>query len=249
MDLPVRTETQLASTIAKLHKSGAYSDFKIVCGQNTYNVHKAIICPQSAFFKAACRPDTFQEGRTGIIVIPATAGRDAAYHEKPVKVDDFDWDLDVETTTAVKLMIHYFYHHKYLEGDGEFNQPKYDSNPSSRTLGQGILAEHSRMYAMGEKYGIPGLKALAVEKFWRVIRKTNSGLTAAVMITYKGLPESDKRLRDKVVEALDAYRHDFAEMSDVQDVISEIPTLARCLYLKSLAHEKDLKLKLALAKA
>ncbi|CAD0030366.1 unnamed protein product [Aureobasidium pullulans] len=114
------SKDQLVATIAKLYESGAYSDLKIVCGQDTYNVHKAIICPQSTFFKAACRQDTFQEGQSGIIVIPATAGRNAAFCQKPIIVENFDWDLDVETTTAVKLMIHYFYHHDFFEIEGLF---------------------------------------------------------------------------------------------------------------------------------
>jgi hypothetical protein len=93
--------------------SGAYSDFKIICGSDTYNVHKAIICPQSGFFRAACRPDTFQEGRSGIVTLPFNSGRDMDALKAPIKADEFDWDLDVEDTSAVKLMIHYFYHHDY----------------------------------------------------------------------------------------------------------------------------------------
>ncbi|CAD0107966.1 unnamed protein product [Aureobasidium uvarum] len=83
-------------TIANLSESGAYSDFKIVCGVDTYNVHRAIICPQSDFFRAACRPDTFQEGHTGVLTLPANAGRDTDAMKIPLTPDEVDWDLDVE---------------------------------------------------------------------------------------------------------------------------------------------------------
>jgi hypothetical protein len=87
---------------------------KIVCGSDTYNVHKATICPQSEFFRAACRPDAFQEGQTGVITLPSNPGRNMDDLKVALKVDEFDWDLDVEDTLTVKHMIHYFYHHDYM---------------------------------------------------------------------------------------------------------------------------------------
>ncbi|TIA39674.1 hypothetical protein D6C78_03087 [Aureobasidium pullulans] len=225
-------EKQLASTIASLHDSGAYSDLKIVCGQDTYNVHKAIICPQSEFFRAACRQDTFQEGKTGIIVIPATAGRDAAFFDKPINVEEFDWDLDVETNTAVKLMIHYFYHHDFIKKEGLSEHEA--QSLSTENLTQGTLAEHARMYAMGEKYGVPGLKALAVAKFLAAIRGTNAGLTAAIMIAYSATPESDQVLRTVIIEILYHLCKVFEDVDEIQQVISRLPDLLYGLYRKML---------------
>jgi hypothetical protein len=37
--------------------TGKHSDFVIVCGDDTYNVHKSIICSQCSFFDAASRFD------------------------------------------------------------------------------------------------------------------------------------------------------------------------------------------------
>ncbi|THX74641.1 hypothetical protein D6D04_07842 [Aureobasidium pullulans] len=229
------SKDQLVATIAKLHESGAYSDLKIVCGSETYNVHKAIICPQSTFFKAACRPNAFQEGRTGVIEIPATAGRNVAFCQKPIIVENFDWDLDVETTTAVKLMIHYFYHHDFFEIEGVFEHDA--QSCSTENLTQGTLAEHARMYPMGEKYGVPGLKALAVAKFLAVIPRTNAGLTAAIMIAYSTTPESDQGLRNAMIESLYCYRKAFVEVDEIQTVISKLPDLSYGLYRKMLKEE------------
>ncbi|THY06133.1 hypothetical protein D6D02_02574 [Aureobasidium pullulans] len=228
------SKDQLVATIAKLHESGAYSDLKIVCGSETYNVHKAIICPQSTFFKIACRPNAFQEGRTGVIEIPVSSGRDAAFYKNPIAIEEFDWDLDVETATSVKLMIHYLYHHDYLE--------QADSVPrvfwsTTEHLGQGILAQHSRMYAMGEKYGVPGLKALAATRYKEMSWKTDLGLTAAIMIAFKGTHDQDTRLRSTVLSQLDALREIFKGYPDVQKMISETPEIAHELYRKVLERE------------
>lgn len=156
-----------------------YSDLTIVCGSDTYNVHKAIICPQSSFFRVACQPGRFQEGTTNVINITASSGRNKPVGQvKPVEaiepvepakptepteptesdvVPEFDWDLDVETTTSVKLMIHYFYPHDYLERE--------TTQTDGVTVHEVLLDEHARMYAMGEKYGILGLKTVALTKF------------------------------------------------------------------------------------
>lgn len=46
--------------LATMHHTKAYSDLVIKCGTRTFDVHKAIVCPQSAWFEAACKPDAFK---------------------------------------------------------------------------------------------------------------------------------------------------------------------------------------------
>ncbi|KAH0278762.1 hypothetical protein KCU91_g2232, partial [Aureobasidium melanogenum] len=227
-------EKQLASMLDKLHANGAYSDLKIVCGSDTYLVHKAIVCPQSDFFRAACCPDTFAEGKTGVINIPASSGRADAFYDQPFNVEDFDWDLDVETTDSVKLMMHYFYHHDYLEGEMAESDGVVLHSDKCR---KGILAEHSRMYAMGEKYGVPGLKALAIANFQKSLTALNhAGLAAGIIIAHKSTPEADKTLRRRISFLLDLYARDYMENQEIQQIISSIPGLAYALYRECLKH-------------
>ncbi|KAI9695903.1 MAG: hypothetical protein M1836_006020 [Candelina mexicana] len=40
--------------LLSIFKSGEYSDFTIICGSDTYKVHRAVICPRSTFFASAC---------------------------------------------------------------------------------------------------------------------------------------------------------------------------------------------------
>lgn len=39
---------------ARLYTSGNYSDLVVTCRGKSYRVHRAIICPRSSFFEAAC---------------------------------------------------------------------------------------------------------------------------------------------------------------------------------------------------
>lgn len=40
-------------THSRLFDTGEYSDLTITCGQDTYKVHKAIVCKRCDFFKRA----------------------------------------------------------------------------------------------------------------------------------------------------------------------------------------------------
>ncbi|KAH7200937.1 hypothetical protein BKA60DRAFT_500127 [Fusarium oxysporum] len=77
-----------SKALVDLLKTGDYSDLVISCGKDQYRVHKAIICPRSHFFKAAC-DGKFKEAQTGTI------------------------DLPDEDPVAVRMMIEYLYHDTY----------------------------------------------------------------------------------------------------------------------------------------
>ncbi|KAK8205162.1 hypothetical protein IWZ01DRAFT_485955 [Phyllosticta capitalensis] len=52
-------------------ETGEYSDLEIHCKEDRYNVHKAIVCPQSEVFHRALRPDSgfkrAKESQSGVI--------------------------------------------------------------------------------------------------------------------------------------------------------------------------------------
>ncbi|KAI4746933.1 hypothetical protein E4T50_02702 [Aureobasidium sp. EXF-12298] len=240
----------LANRLHLLHESGAYSDLTIVCGSHTYNVHKAIICPQSSFFRAACQPGRFQEGTTNVINITASSGRNKPVEQvKPVEptepiqptesteptesdvMPEFDWDLDVETTASVKLMIHYFYHHDYLE--------KETAQTDGVTVHEALLDEHARMYAMGEKYGVLGLKSVALIKFCgehnRLI--TEERAVTATVIAFNAVPSSDKTFRRAVLRFLYHGRHFFRDNVAIQKMILSMPEVSYGLYRLSIDYE------------
>jgi hypothetical protein len=80
-----------------LFKSEEFSDFTIKCGPYEFKVHKAVICAQSEYFKAACRSNSFKEGDAKLITLDTS---------------DED-DPSCDDPEAVKRMIHFFYHLDY----------------------------------------------------------------------------------------------------------------------------------------
>ncbi|KAH0142151.1 hypothetical protein KCU67_g14171, partial [Aureobasidium melanogenum] len=98
-----------------------------------------------------------------------------------------------------------------------------------------MLAEHSRMYAMGEKYGVPGLKTLAIAKVQEaLVRIHHAGLAAATIIAYKSTPEADKAMRKQISLILDVYGPQYVEVTEIQQIILTVPGLAYALYREAL---------------
>ena len=48
------SESRGANIITSLFDSGNFADFVIKCKSKTWNVHRAVLCPQSKFFQGAC---------------------------------------------------------------------------------------------------------------------------------------------------------------------------------------------------
>ncbi|KAI6386647.1 hypothetical protein MCOR23_011341 [Pyricularia oryzae] len=77
-------EQALRDSLKSLRISGDYSDMTVVCGHDTYHVHKAIMCPRSKYFEISFKAD-MQENRTSCV------------------------DLSDHNPDAVKLVIDFFY--------------------------------------------------------------------------------------------------------------------------------------------
>ncbi|KAF5620788.1 kelch 4 [Fusarium sp. NRRL 52700] len=232
-----------------LLKIGDYSVLVIICGQARHKVHKAIICPQSAFFKAAC-DSIFKEAQTGEIELP---------DDDPV---------------PVRMMIEYLYDQTYaIPYDAKLvseyqRSPTVRSKPSTAPLDRArhtlsgdspatqsllhplqttdapippleavalylidpyvIISVHYRVYELGEKYGIAGLKALAVHNFETEVEGLFGGncvrnlgdLIHVMREVYACTAEGDRPLRDAVVRILKSKPILF-EREDVKKFLKE----------------------------
>ncbi|VUC32711.1 unnamed protein product [Clonostachys rosea] len=196
-DEPVK---ELTSSLQRLFKNESYSDLTILCGGSQYKVHRALICPRSSFFEAACR-NNFKEAKTGEISLP---------DDDPV---------------AVKMMIRYFYHLDYSPPGiktashqtpvqlSQASRPQASATPTHLVL-------HAQVYALGEKYGIPGLKALAATKFKNEVDQHwhSQDFLLALKEVYSSTVDHDRSLRDIVVQAVSAHLQ-LLETKDFQDAI------------------------------
>ena len=80
--------SQVLDSLKSSLTSGAYSDFKITCGSDTYKVHKVIVCTRAGFFARAVSFGG-QETESGIL------------------------DLPEDQPEIVKLLIQYLYEGEY----------------------------------------------------------------------------------------------------------------------------------------
>lgn len=105
--------------------------------------------------------------------------------------------------------------------------------PLGECLSRGPLARHARMYAMGEKYGVPGLKALALVKFSPAKTMAWCGLCTALVVAYASTPDTDQDMRNKFVELFNKFPK-VAALNTVEKTLQEIPDLVFALFRKLL---------------
>ncbi|KAL8375997.1 hypothetical protein RB595_007213 [Gaeumannomyces hyphopodioides] len=201
--LPTEDSTrELLGALKGLHQSGDYSDLTLSCGGKDYKLHKSIVCPRSHFFAAACRGH-FKEACEGKISLP---------EDDPQIVD---------------LMVHYFYHldyHASIESHG--TQHDRDLVDDEKILGW-ELPTHAKVYAMAEKYGVVGLKAVARRKFEAAVNCAwhQSHFIKAAREAYGSTVETDRPLRDAVSAKFEA-RPDLLNVAEAQNLLQEVPMLA-----------------------
>lgn len=160
------------------------------------------MCSQSELFRLACRkrPNAkrdFKEAQSGIIEIPCRK-----IDINTTESDDFRWDADLEDTKCVRLMIHYFHHLDYLEDEtAKLKKQKRDNEDFDKThvLKTGLLIEHAKMYAMGDKYGIRGLKALALKKYEEAYLHTSAGFANSITVAFTSTIDSDMNLCNVII--------------------------------------------------
>ncbi|KAK8234720.1 BTB/POZ protein [Phyllosticta capitalensis] len=95
-----KDEHPLRHSISGLLQSGLYSDATIVCDDQTFHVHKAVICTQSAYFARAFDKDNgFKEACTNVIELQDVSSAvvrsmlEFMYHCDYTKCEDPNEDL------------------------------------------------------------------------------------------------------------------------------------------------------------
>jgi hypothetical protein len=192
--------------LSSYFKDGKFSDFTILCDGKEYHVHRCFIAPQSKYFERAFS-GMFKEGA-----------------ERKI-------ELKEDQAAMVERMVHFFYNFDYDDGiddddcDRTGNAPLTGRGPLRESVpvpgapspgkgplpskaylkAQSSLSTHISMYCIADKYDIPGLKTLALEKFKSAFSVTKGSWSVLVATTYvinrAKLPESDTSLRDAMVNA------------------------------------------------
>ncbi|KAI0147302.1 BTB/POZ protein [Xylariaceae sp. FL1272] len=204
--MPKKKPNELKQCLKRLYTHGDYSDLTILCGGREFHVHKALVCPQSAFFTAACQ--AFGGGQEQVI------------------------DLPDDDPIAVEIVLYYLYHQEYhiprqatsgqqsnQEGIGETPIPAPDVSTDatldemaadsaslesgSRTMPVGP-ALHAAVYALARKCSIERLESTALRKFKETATQCwdSDDFLEMAKKTYISTAETDQGLKDALVTVL-----------------------------------------------
>ncbi|KAI1013630.1 hypothetical protein LB503_010604 [Fusarium chuoi] len=201
-------------------KTGKYSDLTIVCGNNRYRVHRNIICARSKFFDVSC-DSGFKESNGEIMLPdddPAAVQKMIGYiynieytpettqmqeHDDDVEVELSDTDYDASERYRMKLFGAEFVERKRIK---RLKERKWASWKVDEPIPSSQLSLHAKVYALGEKYRIEGLKKEAKIKFESEIQSGNVGVddfAEAVEEVYTSTVGEDRGLRDVVVKMIE----------------------------------------------
>ncbi|OCK75339.1 hypothetical protein K432DRAFT_466403 [Lepidopterella palustris CBS 459.81] len=188
-------------TIQGLLSSGEYSDFTITCGDDTYAVHKAIICPRSDFFAKAVKfgkeaeenKIVLVEDEPEIVKLMIQYLYELDYDEPKLPTLDISSDDDLELTAFKELAIIKGGKHKAAKPAA----PATDRNPM-------MLITHAKVYAIADKYNILGLKEVVIDKFEEECKYSwdDPAFPMAIGVIFESTPNIDKGLRDIAVATI-----------------------------------------------
>ncbi|KAI9781051.1 MAG: hypothetical protein M1839_006326 [Geoglossum umbratile] len=153
----------LIEATASLFQSDKYSDLTITCGSEIFKVHRAVVCPRSKFFAAAC-DGRFKEGITSEIALPEDDPETVQRMLSFLYRSDYDDELHTIATDGL--------HAVAPVGDTE-SIASMDSQPEKQTpffhggwrVNDAPLFSAIHVYAIADKYDIPDLKRFARSRF------------------------------------------------------------------------------------
>ncbi|KAL8833635.1 MAG: hypothetical protein Q9170_004156 [Blastenia crenularia] len=176
-----QTETpSFATSLQHTKESLKASDVMISCGDDTFQVHRAVVCPQSPFFKAALEAG-FKESFTRTI------------------------KLEEESPLTIARLMSFLYMGSYGGVSSTQSNPFYvhqiETKQQTAEQHHETLMLHSTMYACSVRYGVAALKEQALLKFKDLLlqRWPMHDLPALVAAVYSTTPPNDKGLRDRIL--------------------------------------------------
>ena len=143
-------------------------------------------------------------------------------------------ELKEDMNCMVDRMVYYFYNFDYYNGE---NRTK-----PTEPIPWRALWNHIQMYSIADKYDVPGLRTLALEKFKGFISGPDASCgileNATHAINKLQLPESDTALRDLLVDAwlLSGFAREFIiqQPKHFATLMTSAPWLSLGLHLRAL---------------
>ncbi|KAF5620787.1 kelch repeat and BTB domain protein [Fusarium sp. NRRL 52700] len=201
-------------------ETGELSDLTIICGNTRHRVHKLILSTGSRFFKVACT-GIYKESDGEINLPddhPAAVRKmigylyNVDYNPTRIQMPDYDDDVeaelsdteyDAEARYRMKLFGAEFIERKRIK---QLKVREWGGWKSGEAPISSQLCLQAKVYALGEKYGIQGLKKAAKGAFESEIQSGNVGVdefAEAVEEVYTSTVSEDRGLRNVVVKMIE----------------------------------------------
>ncbi|KAJ3454150.1 hypothetical protein MRS44_018044 [Fusarium solani] len=204
--------SQSSSILFQLLHSGEYSDFTLVCQEQQFYLHKAIVCPQSPVIAAALQRE-FQEARTKVLNVEA---------------------FDVAT---LRRMVNFMYTGEYEVGymletscsatdhETEVSRPRVDvtewhppHQQTERTEVTEALLCHVRVNAIADYYNIPKLAQLANSKIQSILRDCWSAESFSHVVKEVSASTGDVALHDIITSTAAYHIEELVESQSFADL-------------------------------
>ncbi|KAF9732394.1 BTB/POZ domain-containing protein [Paraphaeosphaeria minitans] len=221
----------------RLLETGKHSDFEITCQNETFKVHKAIVCPQSKSFEKALTFAAGKEAEERKIYLPHD---DAAMVGLLVQ---YFYKAEYDPIIADPMVPHFCNNDYYYQCDNKVVCPHHICGPEtcgddcfrfvcpicqSVLKGNGEqLVTHAKMYEIAEKYDVTGEKGLSAEKFKRVCSELwdDPSFPIAANLAFSTTPDKDMGLcscEEKTILS----NPSLWEKSEIEVLLSNSPGLA-----------------------
>ncbi|KAI7282796.1 hypothetical protein KC345_g3341 [Hortaea werneckii] len=218
MDEALKVATDaLALGVNRLWGDRTHADLTIECYPRQWKVHKAILCSSSDFFKAACQPGRFKEGRDNVITLRSQSEVPGLPKAAPSEYDNPE---------AINVLIYHLYH------------PNIDYTTLAGAADVRLFL-HAWVFAAAEKYNLKGLKLQAEHHIRALLKKAPNGgdvqnqIAEAMAAIFTGTAETVLELRRCMSSALLQNKGELLKVSAIQDAIGDIDGLAYALLRKA----------------
>ncbi|KAF4541509.1 BTB/POZ domain containing protein [Lasiodiplodia theobromae] len=241
---------RLKNNLVNIWKTSEYSDLLIRCNNgDEHRVHRVILCSQSEFFRRACNPKTgfkvhqpkrgrrrrgggSSRGRSNSTSSTATTAvtsttstqTSSPTHHSSLAQEALSGVIELrhDDPATVRAMLEFCYTFTYTCPTSSSSSSSSHPSSSSPSRNEDAMIFHVHMYAVGEIYDIPSLKALAARNFDRDVDHAFPRFPAAVRAIYETTPDSDRGLRDRALRVCAAHAAELLANPAFEDVMDQL---------------------------
>ncbi|KAJ2896216.1 hypothetical protein MKZ38_005745 [Zalerion maritima] len=190
-----------------------FSDAAVVCGEHVFHVHRVVLCAHSPLFTKVFSGDWKVNACLCFQALVLYIVNSQLIQES----SSGKYLIDDESPSVVEAMLYYMYHFEYNGG----------SLLGSR---QTPMVFHAEMYAIAELYDIKALKDYARTKFRVAVNHDphwpTDNFSLAIAEVYTSTHESDRELRDFVVDVARKEIDHLGPLESFQQALNETPGFA-----------------------